>query len=170
MAQASPNPTRLDPYKNFKLKIWDGQQVYAGSKLSGLNPTGEVVKHRSGGDPSTAIKSPGRNKFDSITLERGIINDQSFSSWASSVLSYGSSLGSEVSLANFRKDIYLEFMNEAGQPVVKHKISQGSVFEQQLLHNLQFIQHNLSQQPGLNLQEKLAAIFQESLERSSRGG
>ncbi len=170
MARISPNVTRLDPYKNFKFRLWDGQQTYIGSMLTGLQASGEVVQHRSGGDPSTSHKSPGRNQYDAVTLNRGITTDQSFANWASSVWNYGSSLGSEVSLANFRKDLYLEFINEAGQAVVKHKISNGWVFEQQLLHNPQFLQHNLSQQPGLSFQEKLAAIFQDSLDRSNRSG
>jgi phage tail-like protein len=137
---------------------------------TGLKASGEVVQHRSGGDPSTPIKLPGRTKYDSITLNRGVVADQSFSNWASQVWSYGSALGSEVSLANFRKDIYLDFLNEAGQLVVNYKISNGWVFERQILHNPQFLQHNLSLRPGLSLQEKLAAIFQESLERSSQRG
>ncbi len=170
MAQPSALFTRLDPYKNYKLKLWDGDKVYVGNIITGLRASGDVVQYRSGGDPSTSHKSPGRDKYGPITLNRGITNDQSFVNWASSVWNYGSSLGSEVSLANFRKDIYLEFINEAGQGVVKHKISHGWVFEHQLVHNPQFLQHNLSQQLGLSFHEKLASIFQDSLDRSRRSG
>ena len=73
------NPKRLDPYKNFKFRLkWDGKYVYGGSKLTGLKRTTEVVEHRSGGDPSTSHKSPGRTKYDAITLDRGLTQDMAF--------------------------------------------------------------------------------------------
>ena len=75
-----------------------------------------------GGDPSTSHKSPGRNKYEAITLERGLTQDLAFHDWAGLVWNFGASLGSEVSLATFRKDIYLEFYNEAGQLVIAYKI------------------------------------------------
>ena len=50
---------------------------------AGLPPaSGEVVKHRAGGDPGLAHKSPGRNKYESITLERGLTHDSNFANWA----------------------------------------------------------------------------------------
>ncbi len=116
MAQFSVNTTRLDPYKNFKFRLkWDGKYVAGISKAGALKRSTEVVEHRAGGDPSTSHKSPGRNKYEAITLERGLTQDLAFHDWAGSVWNFGSALGSEVSLASFRKDIYLEFYNEAGQ-------------------------------------------------------
>lgn len=170
MLQSSALPVRHDPYKSYRLKLTYDQQAYIGSMLTGLQSTGEVVKHRSGGDPSTTTKSPGRNKYDAVTVIRGITFDQSFASWASSVWSFGSSLGGEVSLANFRKDLYLEFYNEAGQAVVSFKLSNGLVLEKQILHNPRTIQHNMNFRPGLTLREKLAALFQEALDRSKGSG
>ena len=53
MAQFTVNPTRFDPYKNFKFRVkWDGRYVAGVSKVSALKRTTEVVKHREGGDPS----------------------------------------------------------------------------------------------------------------------
>ncbi len=110
--------------------MWGGHRTYRGSKLTGLLPPAEVVKHREGGDPSTSFKSlGGGNKYESITLNRGVTQNQSFSDWASQVWNYGSSLGAEASLANFRKNIYLEFYNEAGSSVVTYKIYNGWVYE-----------------------------------------
>ncbi len=44
MAMFPANPTRLDPYKNFKFRLkWDGQYVAAVSKMSSLKRTTEVV-------------------------------------------------------------------------------------------------------------------------------
>jgi phage tail-like protein len=131
------NPKRLDPYKNFKFRLkWGGKYVYGGSKLTGLKRTTEVVEHRNGGDPSTSHKSPGRTKYEAITLERGLTQDKAFHDWAGLVWNYGSSLGSEVSLANFRKDIYLEFFNEAGQTVLGYKIFRCWVSEYQAMPDL----------------------------------
>jgi len=45
-----------------------------------------------------------------------------FEQWANKVWTLGAGLGSEVSLADFRKDIFLEFYNEAGQLVLAYKI------------------------------------------------
>ena len=137
MALFPANPTRLDPYKNFKFRIkWDGVYVAAVSKVSGLKRTTEVITYRSGGDPSTSIASPGKQKFDPITCERGLTQDKAFHEWAGRVWNYGSALGSEVSLANFRKNIYLELYNEAGQLVIAYKIYRCWVSEYQALPDL----------------------------------
>src|SRR5204863_7010088 len=73
MAEFSVNPTRFDPYKNFKFRIkWDGRYVAGISKISGLRRTTEVIQHREGGDPSSSRKSPGRTEYAPITLERGV--------------------------------------------------------------------------------------------------
>lgn len=137
MAQFSVNTTRVDPYKNFKFRLkWDGQYVFGCSKMTGLKRSTEVVEHRSGGDPSTAHKSPGRNKYEAITLERGLTQDLTFHNWAGLVWNYGAALGSEVSLANFRKDIYLEFYNEAGQLAIAYQIFRCWVSEYQAMPDL----------------------------------
>src|SRR5271156_5027708 len=86
MAQFTVNPQRFDPYKNFKFRVkWDGRYVAGVSKVGVLKRATEVVKHRDGGDPSTSRKSPGRTKFDDITLERGVTNDSEFEQWAGKV-------------------------------------------------------------------------------------
>jgi len=77
MAQSVSDAQRLDPYKNFKLRLRDGGRTYSGSVLTGLFPP----PPRSGGDPSTTHKSPGRSKYDSIALERGVTQDSSFGAW-----------------------------------------------------------------------------------------
>jgi phage tail-like protein len=137
MAQFSVNTQRLDPYKNFKFRLkWDGKYVAAVSKVSALKRTTKVVEHRAGGDPSTPRKVPGINTFEPITLERGLTQDLAFHDWAGLVWNFGAALGSEVSLANFRKDIYLEFYNEAGQLVIAYKIYRCWVSEYQALPDL----------------------------------
>jgi phage tail-like protein len=137
VAQFVVNAQRRNPYTNFKFRLkWDGQYVAGVSKASSLKRTTEVVEHRSGGDPSTSYKSPGRTKYDAITLERGLTLDVAFHDWAGLVWNFGSALGSEVSLANFRKNIYLEFYNEAGQLVIAYKIYRCWVSEYQAMPDL----------------------------------
>jgi phage tail-like protein len=137
MAQFSVNPHRFDPYKNFKFRVkWDGRYVAGVSKVSALKRTTEVVEHREGGDPSTSRKSPGRSKYEAITLERGVTHDTEFEKWANKVWNYGSGLGAEVSLKDFRKDVILEFYNEAGQLAIAYRIYRSWVSEFQGLPEL----------------------------------
>ncbi len=137
MAQFSVNTTRLDPYQNFKFRLkWDNQYVAGCSKMTGLKRTTEVVEHRAGGDPSTARKNPGRTKYEAITLERGLTMDMTFHNWAGLVWNFNSALGSEVSLANFRKTITAELYNEAGQKVMAFKLYRCWVSEYQALPDL----------------------------------
>lgn len=123
MAQFTVNPERFDPYKNFKFRVrWDTAYVAGVSKVSALTRTTEVVEHREGGDPSTVRKSPGQTKYEPITLERGVTHDEEFENWANKVWQLGAGLGAEVSLKDFRKNIILEFYNEAGQLAIAYKI------------------------------------------------
>jgi len=137
MAQFTVNAQRFDPYKNFKFRVkWDGRYVAGISKVSSLKRTTEVVEHREGGDPSTGRKSPGRSKFEAITLERGVTHDTSFEQWANKVWNLGSGLGSEVSLKDFRKDLIIEVYNEAGQLALAYKVFRCWVSEYQALPDL----------------------------------
>ena len=134
MAQFTVNAQRFDPYKNFKFRVkWDGKYVAGVSKCSALKRTTEVVEHREGGDPSTSRKSPGRSKFEAITLERGVTHDVEFEQWANKVWNFGSGLGAEVSLKDFRKDILIEVYNEAGQLALAYKVFRCWVSEYQSL-------------------------------------
>ena len=78
------------------------------ARSAGSKRTTEVVKHREGGDPSSSRKSPGRTEYEAITLERGVTHDKDFEKWANKVWNFGSGLGAEVSLKDFRKDIIIE--------------------------------------------------------------
>lgn len=123
MAQFTVNPSRFDPYKNFKFRVkWDGRYVAGVCKVSALKRTTEVVKHREGGDPSSTRKSPGRTEYEAITLERGVTHDAEFEKWANKVWNFGSGLGAETSLKDFRKDLIIELYNEAGQLAIAYKI------------------------------------------------
>ena len=137
MAQFSVNAQRFDPYKNFKFRVkWDGRYVAGVSKMGALKRTTEVVKHRDGGDPSSSRKAPGRTEYEAVTLERGVTHDVDFEQWANKVWNYGSGLGAEASLKDFRKDIILEVYNEAGQLAIAFKLYRCWVSEYQSMPDL----------------------------------
>src|SRR5512139_3460850 len=123
MPQFSVNPQRQDPYKQFKFRVkWDGRYIAGVSKVSALKRTTDVVEHREGGDPSTAHKSPAVTRFAPITIERGVTHDTEFEKWANKVWNFGSGLGAEVSLRDFRKDVVIDLLNECGQIVHSYKV------------------------------------------------
>jgi phage tail-like protein len=139
MAQFTVNTDRFDPYKNFKFQLWfEGDTTpRAGiSKISALKRTTEVVKHREGGDPSSSRKSPGRTEYEAITLERGVTHDLDFEEWANKVWNYGSGLGAEVSLKDFRRNVIIGVYNEAGQLAISYKVYRCWVSEFQALPDL----------------------------------
>ena len=137
MPQFTVNAQRVDPYKNFKFRLfWDNHAVAGVSKVSALKRTTEVVKHREGGDPSSSRKSPGRTEYEAITLERGVTHDVDFEQWANKVWNFGEKLGTEVSLQDFRKNIRLEVYNEAGQLALAYNIFRCWVSEFQSLPDL----------------------------------
>ena len=137
MAQFTVNAQRFDPYKNFKFRIkWDGRYVAGISKVGALKRSTELVEHREGGDPSTSRKSPGRTKYEAITLERGVTHDTEFEKWANKVWNFGGGPGAETSLADFRKDLIIDVFNEAGQKVLSYKVYRCWVSEYQALPDL----------------------------------
>jgi len=137
MAQFTVNAGRFDPYKNFKFRVkWDGRYVAGVSKVSALKRTTEVVKHRDGGDPSSSRKSPGRSEFEAVTLERGVTHDPEFERWANKVWRVGAGAGAEVSLADFRKDLIIELLNEAGQVAKSYRLYRCWVSEFQAMPDL----------------------------------
>jgi phage tail-like protein len=143
MAQFSVNASRFDPYKNFKFRVkWDGVYVAGVSKVGALKRTTEVVEHREGGDPSTVRKSPGRSKYEPITLERGVTHDVAFQQWANKVWDFANAQAVseqrtlETSLADFRKDIIIDVFNEAGQKVLSYTVFRAWVSEYQALPEL----------------------------------
>ena len=119
MAEFTVNAQRHDPYKAFAFRVkWDGNYVAGVAKMSALKRTTTPVVHREGGDPSHERTSPGMTKFDAVTLERGVTHDVEFENWANLV----HSLEAPISLKNFRKDIVVDFFNEAGQLALSYKL------------------------------------------------
>jgi len=136
MAKFVVNAARFDPYKNFKFRVSFGAGYVAGvSKISALKRTTEMVEHREGGDPSSSHKSPGRTKYEAITMERGVTHDADFEAWANQVWNFGNAQAAaeqrtqEVSLRNFRRNLTIDLFNEAGQKVISYHVFRAWVSE-----------------------------------------
>jgi phage tail-like protein len=128
---------RYDPYKNFKFIVsWDGKAVAGISKVGGLSRTTQVVSHREGGDPSLTRKSPGQTDYGPITLERGVTHDLEFETWANKVWTLGNAVGNEISLQQFRKNITITVLNEAGQPAIAYNVLRCWVSEYHAMADL----------------------------------
>ena len=121
MAQFTVNAQRFDPYKNFKFRVkMDGCYVAGVSKVGALKRSTEVIEVREGGDRSVSRKSPGRTKYEPITLERGVSHDSEFEQWANAVYTHASGQGAP--LKKFRKDIIIELIDEAGQVAFTYRV------------------------------------------------
>ncbi|TVS00163.1 MAG: phage tail protein [Rhodospirillales bacterium] len=135
MAQFTINTHRFDPYKAFKFRVkWEGRYVAGVSKVSALKQSTEPIKHREGGDPSTQRIMPGVRSFEPITLERGVTHDTEFEDW--SRLVYSTEGDASISLKNFRRDIIIELLNEAGQIAKVYNVFQCWVSEYTALPEL----------------------------------
>jgi phage tail-like protein len=137
MAQFPAGTKRLDPYKNFKFRVFfvgSTNPVLGVSKLSPLKRSTEVVTFRDGGIQNHSFKAPGRTNFDAITMERGVTHDPDFETWANLVWATpDAQLGSQMSLDQFRRDLYIEVLNEAGTKVLGFTVYRCWVSEYQAL-------------------------------------
>jgi len=135
MPEFPVNTHRFDPYKNMKFLVrWDGRTVAGVSKVSALKRSTEVVTHRNGGDPSASRLSPSTQKFEPITLERGVTHDPEFEDWANKV--YSVEAGVVLSLKGFRKDLVIQLLNEQGAVAKAYKVFRCWVSEYQALPEL----------------------------------
>ena len=117
------NPTRFDLSKGFEFRVkWDGRYVAGVAAISPLRGQTDTVSHREGGEPSSLRHSPGIATYDPTVLTRGRTHDIEFEAWANRVWSVGLGAGTEVSHADFRNDIVIELLNEAGQLALAFKV------------------------------------------------
>ncbi len=135
MPSFAVNPTRFDPYKNFKFRVqWEGRYIPNISKVSPLKRSTQSVPFREGGSPSSFNLSPGLTNFEPITLERGLTHDTSFEDWANQVFNVDGD--GATSLKNQKKDIRIELYNLSGQLVLAYNVFRCWVSEYQALPEL----------------------------------
>ena len=114
------NAHRYDPYKTYKFQVaWDGKVVLGVNKVGPLKWASTPITYRSGGDDSFETKSPGQIKYDGITLERGVTHDLEFEDWARKVHAYARGDRGK-GMVDYKKEMELTVMNEAGQPVIRY--------------------------------------------------
>jgi phage tail-like protein len=131
------NINRFDPYKAFRFLVYFGgstSPVAAVSKVGGMKRSSDVIEYKQGGDAITR-KGIGRTKYEPITLERGVTHDPDFEEWANAaqVLDKGAPA---TSLKNLRKEMRIDLLNEAGQPVHRYLVHRCWVSEFQALPDL----------------------------------
>jgi len=121
------NPSRTDPYKNYRFQVFFGTSttpVAAASEVSGLTRSTDVKRYRAGGDPSTVDTLPGQTDYQPITMLRGVTRDIAFEQWANKVWDYKNSIVDKKveSLPAIRKDLSIKLLNESGQPVMAYNV------------------------------------------------
>jgi phage tail-like protein len=131
------NVNRRDPYKSYRFKVFFGETrdaVAAVSKITALKRSSDVIDYKEGGN-AIILKGLGRTKYEPITLERGVTQDKDFINWANNAqwLDHGHP---STSLANLRKQVRLQLLNEEGQPVIGYIVHRCWVSEFQALPDL----------------------------------
>lgn len=137
MAIFTVNTARYDPYKSYRFLVFFGTSttpVAAVSKVTALKRVSDVIEYKEGGY-NIILKGLGRTKYDAITLERGVTQDLDFITWANAtqVLDQGHPT---TSLANLRREIRIQLLNEAGQAVHGYIVHRCWVSEFQALPDL----------------------------------
>ncbi len=133
----SVNVNRRDPYKSYRFLVFFGNvrdPVAAVSKITALKRSSDVIDYKEGGN-AIIRKGLGRTRYESITLERGVTQDNDFLNWANytQVLDHGHPT---TSLANLRKQVRLQLLNEEGQAVRGYIVHRAWVSEFQALPDL----------------------------------
>ncbi|HWB83995.1 MAG TPA: phage tail protein [Bryobacteraceae bacterium] len=137
MPQFPANADRMNPYPDYAGRLYLGQSATpaAGiSKISGLTRSSDVIEYRTAGSFLT-FKGLGRTKYEAVTIERGVTQDKEFEEWANAaqVLDKGSP---SRSLKALRKEVRIELLNEAGQPVHRYLLHRCWVSEFQILNGI----------------------------------
>jgi phage tail-like protein len=137
MAIFPVNTSRLDPYKSYRFLVYFGQNttaVAAVSKVTALKRTSDVIEYKEGGN-NIILKGLGRTKYDPITLERGVTQDNDFITWADAAQKLDQGHPT-TSLANLRREIRIQLLNEEGQAVHGYIVHRCWVSEFQALPDL----------------------------------
>jgi phage tail-like protein len=131
------NVNRIDPYKSYRFLVYfdtSTTPVALMSKVTALKRSSDPVEYKEGGN-AIIRKGLGRTKYEAVTMERGVSQDKDFATWANAaqVLDKGSP---STSLANLRKELRVELLNEEGQPALRFIVHRAWVSEYQALPDL----------------------------------
>jgi phage tail-like protein len=122
MTKFTVNPTRLDTYKNFKFRLkLDGRYVAGVGAATGLASRDD------------AAKPPGRDKYEPITLQRGVTHDAGFQQWAGS---NSSGRLQARAMPSAKKNLILEDYDEAGALKAAYALRSAAVADYQAMSEL----------------------------------
>ena len=112
-------PQRHDPYKKFKFRVYNGQENVLGvSKVGALKRTTEVVKHRTAArTASTTSRRAARRSMRSRSSAASptITSSRSGPTW-----SLRGRRDASTNLAQYKRELTLEFLNERGQVAIRY--------------------------------------------------
>jgi phage tail-like protein len=137
MAIFPVNTGRFDPYKTYRFLVYFGTSttpVAAVSKVTALKRSSDVIEYKEGGN-AIILKGLGRTKYEPITLERGVTQDTDFITWADAAQKLDQGHPT-TSLANLRREIRIQLLNEGGQAVHSYIVHRCWVSEFQALPDL----------------------------------
>ncbi len=133
----SINITRQIPYSTYCYLVYFDTlptPVAGVSKVGGLVRVSDVIEDKEGGN-AIIRKGLGRTKYNPVTLERGITYDSDFEDWANAAQMLDKGAPS-TSLKSLRKEVRIELLNEARQPVHRYVLHRCWVSEYQALPDL----------------------------------
>jgi phage tail-like protein len=131
------NTSRHDPYNSYRFLVYFGQNtspVAAVSKVTAMKRTSDVIEYKEGGN-NIILKGLGRTKYEPITLERGVTQDNDFLDWANAAQLLDNGVA-QTSLANLRREIRIQLLNEQGMAVRGYIVHRCWVSEFQALPDL----------------------------------
>lgn len=109
-----------DPYRNFQFEVEIAGLLRAGfQKVSGMKRTTDVTEYREGGDNATPRKLVGQTKYDNITLERGMSNDDDFNTWSKEIFKLDGVGGANPPAVGFRRRVVIYLKDKDGARVKK---------------------------------------------------
>ncbi len=103
-------PSSNYPMPKFSFTVAWGGYTMAFTEVSGLNKNIDVIEYRMGNSPEFfKMKMPGLQKFDNITLKRGVfINQNDFVTWYNTVA---------MNLVE-RRTVVISLLDENHDPVI----------------------------------------------------
>jgi phage tail-like protein len=131
------NINRFIPYPNYAFLVYFGfstSPVAAVNKVGAVKLVNSVYEYNEGGSLIT-LKGLGRTKYEPITLERGLTYDQDFADWAEAAQRLDKGVPTR-SLKNLRRELRIDLLNEARQPVYRFFVHRCWVSEYQALPDL----------------------------------
>jgi phage tail-like protein len=121
MSEAAPatSPVGSTAGRTYRVLI-DGRVVAGVSRVSPLRRVTETIEFYEGSKPGAIRRLPGVTNYDAIRLERVASLDEEFEEWASRVCFFGRE--PEEPDPNFRKDLLIEALDEAGEVAVSYHV------------------------------------------------